>query len=123
MFTCDSLYADVSNQDVSNQDLKCGIKSKIQHLRIPGSGITELSHAVVYRIRSMHVKVGIPLISAGTNDQRENPEDFYRKAKKLLEFCIEQNVLFLICPIPYSKYISESKTDEFNCLIDELSFF
>ena len=49
--------------------------------------------------------------------------DFYSKLKKLLAFCIKRVILFLMLPIPYSNLVKESKTQEFNCIINDLTFY
>ena len=46
----DSIFA-----DIGKWDHKCGINGKISHLRIPEAALSEISNAIVYRIRSTHV--------------------------------------------------------------------
>ena len=113
LFACDSLYADVSKKVLSHN-----LNSRILHLRIPGSGIRELSMSVVYRVRAMHHPAKILLISVGSNDMKLDILDFYCEVKKLLAFCVERDMLFLFLPIPYSGLSKHSKTDEFNKIIN-----
>ena len=118
LFACDSLYADVSKKVLTHN-----LNSRILHLRIPGSGIKELSLSVVYRIRAMQNPAKILLISVGTNDMRLDVLDFYCELKKLLAFCVERDILFLRLPIPYSGLARHSKTDEFNKIINDFSYY
>ena len=118
LFCVDSLYAELPKRIITK-----GLNAKILELSIPGSMVQELGLALVYRVRAMNPPPRILLLSAGTNNTRHPIEIFFRETLKIIEFCVNRRILFLMLPIPFNKFTSNDKINEMNNFFNKSSYY
>ena len=118
LFAVDSLFSELPKKIITK-----GLNARILKLSIPGAGVQELGLSIVNRIMAMNPTPTMLLLSAGTNNVRYPIEIFFSETLKIIEFCNSRRIIFLMLPIHYNKFTSNSKINKMNRFINHKSYY